>query len=58
MRMLPEKKIKNKAIPPKSKLLVAAVHPPSGGIAPGIAPIEVFIHDTLLMAYKRVNIAR
>ena len=38
-------KIKKTAIPPHSSEFVAAVQPPRGGMAPGIAPTEVFNQD-------------
>ena len=40
-------KIKKTAIPPHSREFVAAVQPPSGGIAPGMAPTDVFSQDFL-----------
>ena len=51
--------IKKTAIPPHSNEFVAAVQPPRGGIAPGIAPIEVFSQDFLFNGvyknkYKRI----
>ena len=47
MRVLPKNKIKKTAIPPHSREFVAAVQPPSGGIAPGMAPTDVFSQDFL-----------